>query len=82
MQVERKRIRLRGHARTEQVRRGTGSDHEAVILDTPEGEHWILVRVGGNPFLDVETLRLSGRNIEVDGYCVGSELRYVEAREI
>jgi hypothetical protein len=78
----RKLTRIRGEARLETVRRGTGSEHTGVILESPEGKRWILVRIGGNPFDDPETRNLSGRTIEVEGYCVGAELRYVAVRDV
>ena len=73
--------RIRGEARLETVRRGTGSEHTGVVLETPEGDRWILVRIGGNPFDDPETRKLPGRTIEVEGYCVGAEFRYVSVRD-
>jgi hypothetical protein len=82
MKPKRKLELICGQANLETVRRGTGSEHLAVTLKTPTGERWILVRVGGNPFDDSETRKLSGRTIEVEGYCVGNELRYVAARDI
>jgi hypothetical protein len=79
---ERELTRIRGEAHLETVRRGTGSAHTGVVLVTPEGERWILVRLGGNPFDDPQTRELSGRTIEVEGYCVGAELRYTTARDV
>jgi len=80
--LTRKLERIRGRTHINTVRRGTGSEHLGVVLETAEGDRWILVRLGGNPFDDAETRKLSGRTIEVEGYCVGSELRYVAAREV
>jgi hypothetical protein len=53
-----------------------------VVLDTSEGERLILIRLGANPFEDQETRKLGGRTIEVEGYRVGSELRYISIREV
>jgi hypothetical protein len=78
---DRKLIRVQGHARLETVRKGTGSEHDGVVLETPDGERLILVRLRGNPFDDPQTRALCGRTIEVEGYRVGSELRYVAARD-
>lgn len=63
------------------VHRGTGSEHTGIVLDTSEGERLILVRLGANPFDDEETRKLDGHSLEVDGYRVGNELRYVSIRE-
>jgi hypothetical protein len=82
MKSDLKRVRIRGQAHLETVRRGTGSEHSGVVLVTSNGERWILVRIGGNPFDDPETRKLSGHTIEVEGYCVGAELRYVAVRDI
>jgi len=82
MTSERKLERIRGRAALRTVRKGTASEHEGVVLETSGGEQLVLVRVGGNPFADPETRRLAGRSVEVEGYRLGSELRYVAAREV
>ena len=82
MPSERKLERLRGQVSLETVRRGTGNEHVGVVLRTSEGERWTLIRLGSNPFDDPEIRKLSGRTIEVEGYSVGSEFRYLAAREI
>jgi hypothetical protein len=64
------------------VRKGTASEHTGVVLETPDGERFVLVRLGGNPFDDAETRQLVGHQIEVEGYGVGHELRYASARDI
>jgi hypothetical protein len=74
--------RIRGHAVLTTVRKGTGSEHEGVVLQTAKGERLVLVRIGGNPFDDPETRRLDGRTLEIEGYRVGGELRYVSARDV
>jgi hypothetical protein len=51
-----------------------------VTLKTREGKKWIL-RIGSNPFYDAETRKLSGRSLEVEGYCLGNELHYVSAKQ-
>ena len=82
MPSQRNLERLRGQASLETVRRGTGSEHVGVVLQTSEGERWILVRLGSNPFDDPEAQKLSGHTIEVEGYRVGREFRYSAVREI
>lgn len=62
------------------VNEGTASEHTGVVLETDEGERVVLVRLGGNPFDDQETRQLAGRELEVKGYRIGPELRYVEAK--
>ncbi|HOB98762.1 MAG TPA: hypothetical protein PKM43_08460 [Verrucomicrobiota bacterium] len=80
MPIKREREIYRGRARLETVRRGTGSEHVGVVLETPDGQRFNLVRLGGNPFDDAETRELSGHTVEVEGYRVGSDLRYTVAR--
>jgi len=53
-----------------------------VTLKDSNGKKSVLVRIGGNPFNDPETRKLRGRNVEVEGYRVGNQVRYVSAREI
>jgi hypothetical protein len=71
--------RLSGQAVRERVRRGTGSEHEAVVLCTDAGERVILQRVGGNPFDDGATRDLAGRRVTVEGYRLGDIMRYTVA---
>jgi hypothetical protein len=82
MTPERKLERVKGLATLATVRRGTGSEHTGVMLDTSEGERLILVRLGANPFEDLETRELVGSTLEVEGYRVGNELRYVSTRKV
>lgn len=73
---------MRGTVKAALLRKGTGSEHEAVVLETDDGSRLALVRLGANPFEDPETRRLVGRKVEVVGYRLGADFRYVEAREI
>ena len=75
-------VRLKGQVFAAVVQRGTGSEHEGVVLETPSGERLRLVRLGGNPFSDPETLRLVGRRVEAKGYRIGDELRFIDVREV
>ena len=74
--------RVRGRASLAAVHRGTGSEHAGVVLETAKGERLILVRLGANPFDDEETRRLDGLALEVEGYRVGSQLRYISVRKL
>jgi len=65
------------HAR---VRHGTGSEHEAIVLRTDEGEELILQRIGANPFKDPEGEKLVGQRVTVEGYRLGKVFRYLSAR--
>lgn len=80
--AERKEEVLTGLASLEVVRRGTGSEHRAVVLRLADGERFILQRRGGNPFRDARTMRLAGRTVSVRGFRMGDIFRFVEAKDI
>jgi len=69
---------LNGSVGLEVVRGGTGSQHRGAVLSTDDGEHLLLVRLGGHPFEDRETTELDGRRVEVKGYRLGNEFRYLQ----
>ena len=73
--------RLRGAVSEERVRRGTGSEHQAVVLHTEGGEDLILQRIGGNPFDDDDARTLIDRTIVVEGHRLGRLFRYLNARD-
>jgi len=73
--------KVKGRVSLATVRRGTASEHTGVVLDTPEGDRLILVRLGSNPFEIEESRDLAGRELEVEGYRVGNELRYTAIHE-
>ena len=79
--MSREIVRARGRVTSEVVKKGTASEHVGVVLVTSQGERFVLVRLGGNPFDDAETRGLVGREVEVAGYVIGGELRYTEVRE-
>lgn len=60
----------------ELVDQGTGSEREAVVLRTDSGERVILQRAGGNPFDDAQTRELTGREVRLEGYRLGSVFRF------
>ncbi len=79
MAVQRKLETVAGLAETALVRRGTGSEHEAVVLTTESGERLILQRIGGNAFRDEPTDRLAGQQVCAQGFRLGDIFRYLEA---
>jgi hypothetical protein len=82
MKPKRKLERAHGRAFVTIIRKGTGSERRGVILETRDGEQIVLSRLGANPFQDPETLALGGHTLEVEGYRLGSELRYVSVRVV
>lgn len=69
---------LQGRVITETVLRGTGSEHTGIILETKQGEHFRLQRVGGNPFSDPITRDLVGRVVKVKGFRLGDIFRFTD----
>lgn len=59
-------MKLRGHVRKRLLYTGTKSEHEGLVLLTPEGE-FKLRRQGGNPFWDEKIASLEGKEIEGEG---------------
>lgn len=78
MAAQRKLETVAGVVETALVRRGTGSEHQAVVLTTKSGERLILQRVGGNAFRDEATDRLAGQQVSAQGFRLGDLFRYVE----
>ena len=52
---------------------GSKSEHEAVMLDTPDGS-FVLRRIGGNPFSDPTLDKLVGKNVVCHGKLHGYTL--------
>lgn len=59
-------MRFQGKVLRQRWAKGSKSDHEAVVLITPEGP-LKLRRPGGNPFVDPELEQLVGQEIAGDG---------------
>ena len=59
-------MKLRGHVTRKLLNRGTKSEHEGLVLLSPEGE-FKLRRQGGNPFWDETLASLEGKEIEGEG---------------
>lgn len=68
--------RVAGYVETGDVLKGTGSEHQGIILTTDLGERLRLQRIGGNPFSDPVTRRLIGHKVSVMGYRLGGVFRY------
>ena len=81
MATTRRLEKVVGTVEPRRVRRGTASEHDALVLTTEEGETLILQRVGANPFADARTRKLEGRHVCVSGYRVGSVFRFVRVDE-
>jgi len=80
--AQRKLVKVRGRTSLETVRRGTGSQHESLVLMTDKGERFLLKALGKNPFEIDRTGPKPGEDVEVEGYVVGKELRYKTLRKL
>jgi len=58
---------LQGRVVRKRVSAGSKSEHEALVLVTPDGQEYKLRRQEGNPFRDPELDVLEGRQIECEG---------------
>ena len=67
-------MKLRGLVAKKLLYAGTKSEHEGLVLVTPEGE-FKLQRKGGNPFWDETLAELEGKEIEAEGLL--KETRFV-----
>ena len=74
--------RVCGVAALAPVRKGTGSAHQGVVIETAEGERFELVRIDGNPFADAVTRALAGHRVEAQGYRLGSTFRFTSAQVV
>lgn len=63
----------RGTVKRKLIRRGTKSEHHALVLVTSQGE-FKLRRVGGNPFWDETLAELEDRRIRCTGELDGNEI--------
>ncbi len=69
--MDAERQRLSGSVIRKAVAQGSKSEHDAVILRTPDGGEYILRRRGGNAFRDEQLDRLVGSSITADGIVAG-----------
>ena len=59
-------MKIRGRVTKKKLYAGTKSEHEGIVLVTPDGE-FKLRRRGGNPFRDEAIEKLEGKEIEGEG---------------
>jgi hypothetical protein len=58
---------LQGRVVRKRLSTGSKSEHDALVLVTPEGQEYKLRRQEGNPFRDPELDALEGKRIECEG---------------
>lgn len=74
--MDHKPVRVTGAVVRRPVRKGTGSEHVALVITTDGGEELILQKVGANPFTNPDAPRLDGHRVSVEGFTLGKVLRY------
>lgn len=74
-------MQLSGRVTKKLFGKGSKSEHEAVVLDTEEGQY-VLRRRGGNPFHDPELEKLAGKTIRGRGDIVGYNFLLTDWEEI
>lgn len=76
-------VKKQGTLLCEVVRRGTGSEHEALVLDCGSKGRLVLSQLGGNPFeVPPDATQWLGRVVTVQGYLLDSELRYIKLQPL
>lgn len=66
-------MRIAGDVIRDRYAAGSKSDHNAVLLQTPE-QRYLLRRQGGNPFYDKDLVDLVGKSIVAEGDLHGQTL--------
>ena len=65
-------MKIQGHVIKKNLYSGSKSEHEGLVLVTPQGEYK-LRRQGGNPFSDEDLTPLEGKEIECEGLLRGNQ---------
>lgn len=76
-----KPVKLEGTLGRELVRQGTGSEHEAWVLETKAHGRLLLKKLGANPFELGKPPGPLGCTLVVEGYLRDNELRYATAKK-
>jgi hypothetical protein len=63
-----------GRVVRKRVSAGSKSEHDALVLATPDGQEYKLRRQEGNPFRDPELDVLEGKRIECEGILRNGQL--------
>lgn len=69
-----KSLQVSGVVRRRTVDHGSKSESEAVVLDTEDGESYVLRRKGGSAFGDDQIDKLVGQSIAAEGVGIGQTL--------
>lgn len=77
-------VKMQGTLSCEVVRRGTGSEHEALVLDCGSKGRLVLSQLGGNPLeVPPDAAQWLGHVVVAQGYLLESnELRYTKLQPV
>jgi hypothetical protein len=67
-------VTYQGRVVRKRVSIGSKSEHDALVLVTPDGQEYKLRREGGNPFRDPELDVLEGKRIDCEGVLRNGQL--------
>ena len=70
--------RLIGRVERRLLAQGTKSEHQGLVLVTPDGALWRLRRIGANPFQDAVLDALAGQQVQLDGPANDDDLFFIE----
>ena len=65
---------LLGHVMQGAYGKGSKSEREAIFIETPEAQRYLLRRKTGPAFGDAELTRYIGHQIKCDGFVIGTTL--------
>ena len=65
---------FQGRVERKRLSAGSKSEHDALVLVTPDGQEYKLRRQEGNPFRDPELEVLEGKRIECEGVVRNGQL--------
>jgi hypothetical protein len=80
--AQRPLVILRGQLASEWVNKGTASEHQSWVLNSPSRGQVRLKQLNANPFERGAAPATPGSEVEAEGYLLGSELRYTALRQL
>jgi hypothetical protein len=75
-------VSVRGTLARQIVHKGTGSEHEAWVIDSPEHGKLILKKLGANPFELGDAPAAPGSKVEAEGFVLQPDLHYKSLKAV
>lgn len=82
MATQRPVVVARGELKTSVVRKGTGSEHQSLVIDDEHRGRLVLTPLNGNSFELPQEQSMCGQAVEVRGYLLDHELRYLSLKPL